>query len=277
MKLQLNKTTLGTLFLMVLGFLFFTGEVVQGTTSLPPNLIIGDTEGFYVDEKGEYFIHMEDIMPGDVFTKEIVIRNVDKKEGFDVRIQVRNGESSGPIDFRKVVEVELTLDGKPIYKGGILGNDEFDWTKDQLELGHYSSGDEQLLQATFTVSSELGLEDYQKPSEYEFYWNFIAKEGTGTIPSTSDSSTNSSDDSSASGSQDSSTSDTSTSSSDGSGSTTTSSSYAGPGNKKPSKFLPQTGEEWENLLYRVCAGLFISVIIVLIIGKKRQQRKDDIK
>ncbi len=228
---------------------FMVGDVYEASSALPPSLIIGDTDGFYAEKDGEYLIELTDMMPGEEFVKEIIIRNVNLKEGFDVRLMVEPGEGTGPIDFTKEVEVELLLDDTLIYEGGILGSSTLDLTKDQLELGLYESGKERTLTAKFKLSSQLGLADFKEESIYEYKWLFIAKGTDDTVPSTSssDSSSSQAGDSSSSG--------------------------GGTGTKKP--FLPQTGEEWENLLYRVCTGLLIILIVVIIVRKKNQQRRDD--
>ncbi|MFD1900675.1 LPXTG cell wall anchor domain-containing protein [Enterococcus termitis] len=216
---------------------------VEGV-ALPPGVVIGDTDGFYASSEGEYFIELDDLLPGDTFTKEISIRNVDVKQGFDVRLQVKDGEQKGPIDFRKYVTVTIKQGNTVIYEGNILGKENFDWTVSQLPLGFYTSGDEEVLTATFTVSSELGLEDYKEASEYKFYWNFLATAK-----------------------------DEPTTPTDSTDPTTPTTPIKPTKPVKPSGFLPSTGEEWENLLYRICAGLFLIVIALFFFYKKRRETK----
>ncbi|ALS01453.1 hypothetical protein ATZ33_08760 [Enterococcus silesiacus] len=209
-------------------------EVSVHAEALPPGMVIGDSEGLYATSEGEYFIDLVDVMPGYSFTKEITIRNVDVKEGFKLSLLVKAGKNTGPIDFTDAVKVELEHEGKIIYAGGLLGNDQHDWTSDPLPLGVYESGGESVLKARFTVSSSLGLEDYKEPSEYQFHWIFDAEskaKGTTEIEAPI--------------------------------------FKPEPSKKKDEKksfwdYLPRTGEEIENFLYKVCAAFFVLVIILLL-------------
>lgn len=209
-------------------------EVTAHAEALPPGMVIGDSEGLYATSEGEYFIDLVNVMPGYSYTKEITIRNVDVKEGFKLSLLAKKGKNTGPIDFTDVVKVELKHEGKIIYEGGLLGNDQRNWTTDPLPLGVYESGGESVLQATFTVSSNLGLEDYKEPSEYQFHWIFEAEskeKGTNEIK--------------------------------------TPVFQPASSKKKDVKksildYLPRTGEELENFLYKVCAAFFVLVIILLL-------------
>lgn len=249
---QVGSYGLKGLFSMVFLFLFFfSGLSVYGET-LPPGLLIGDLKGIKINNEGEYFIDLPNIKPGDVYTKELAIRNVDKKEGFDVRLLVEPGKGTGPIDFTKAVNVKLEHKGGDLlYEGGILGTSSYDWTKEQLMLGHFLPGSESTVKATFTVSKDLGLADYKEPSEYKFTWHFIVRSKETTT----------------------------TSSTTGSSETTTSSTNRPiirptDDNQKPTGLFPKTGEEWESLLYKTCAGLFLIIVVLLIYRKRRIDEKN---
>lgn len=222
---------LGVILILLIG-----GRPVQGA-SLPPGLVIGDSDGFSITSEGAYFIELENVMPGDSFTKDISIRNVSMKEGFELTLLAKKGTGSGPIDFTKVVDVVLVQDDKTLYDGGLLGNESIDWTKSPLVLGYYTSGAESNLTVTFTVSSQLGKDDYKLPSDYKFQWVFSAT-AKPKAPGESEPKLISADT-----------------------------------KGKVIKYLPKTGEEWEQLLYKVCAGLFI-IVIALLLKKRHDNEKE---
>lgn len=223
----------------------FVGSSRVEAKELPPGLVIGDQQGFYATSEGEYFVELTNVLPGETYTKTITIRNVDIKEGFEVFLQPKAGQGEGPIDFEQATKVRLTQDGQTLYEGGLLKSDTLNWKETPLSLGVYASGGESVIEASFTIDKTLGLTDYQTPSSYTFHWIFTAKAKEATSTSSSGGGKNGA-------------------SSDGPRIIS-----AKDGSVKPKGWLPQTGEEWENFLYKACAGLFLLALVVIVILKRR--------
>ncbi|MBP1040136.1 cell wall protein [Vagococcus sp. BWB3-3] len=209
----------------------FVGVTSVSAATLPPGLVIADDSGLTVSKEGEYFIDMPNVLPGDVYTKEITIRSMDEKDPFDIGLRVKKISSNGDIDFNQQVTVKLELEGKEIYQGPLLGNGSFDWTKTSLALGTYRFGTDRVLKATFKVAKDLKADSYEKESELKYEWQFIATRDDKPIEKPK------------------------------------------PDNKKPPLLrLPQTGEEWRNLIYKVLVGFLLILIALLLWKQKRREQ-----
>lgn len=162
---------------------FFAGpSTVVAANTLPPGMVIGDSEGLYATSDGEYYIDLVDLLPGEKYEKEITIRSLDLEEPFSLGLLVEEVESKGSINWKQHIEVRLVLDGKEIYQGPLLGDGSFDWTQTPLELGVCEYGTDKILTAAFTVDSGLTNEDYKDESHLYFYWTFVGTKDQPTEP-----------------------------------------------------------------------------------------------
>lgn len=230
MKIVMRKI----IFLVVITF-GFVGTVVVSAAELPRGMVIGDNEGIAVNKDGEYFIDIPNAKPGEVYKKEITLRSTTEKEPFDLSIRVHPKESKGVIDWNEHVTMTLTLDGKEIYKGPMLGDGKRDWSKENLSLGTFGFGTDKVLEATFEIDKNLTTEEFKEENLFLFSWEFIA-----------------------------------TRTSESGGSESSGSTEAG--GKKPWGKLPSTGEEWRQMMYQVLAGLLL-LLIFLLLWKRRKQEK----
>lgn len=247
--------------LVCLIFLFTHSLAVHADTTLPPGMVIGDSEGMYATSEGEYYIDLVDILPGESYKKDITIRSLDLEEPFSLGLLVEEVSSSGSVLWQNHITLTLVLDGKEIYQGPLLGNGEFDWSKTPLELGVCKYGTDKILQATFTLDSYLTSEDLREQSKVEFYWTFVGtkdqqpiKPTEPTEPSTSDSSTP--------------TVPSASSSEDGRG-TLPAAGGGTPSVPNYGKRLPQTGEQ---VVYMFLTGMLL-VLIALFLWKKRREEE----
>ncbi|MBP1040240.1 cell wall protein [Vagococcus sp. BWB3-3] len=227
---QAGRLLLG---LVIMGSVLFGKAALIEASTLPSGLVIADDSGIVVSKEGDYFVDMPNVLPGDVYTKDITIRSTDEKEPFDIGLRVKKISSTGDIDFNKHVTVSLVLEGKEIYKGPLLGNGEFDWTKESLPLGTYQFGTDRVLKATFTVDKALTAESYKLESEMKYEWKFIAMRDDQPIVDPK----------------------------------------PDPPGKKPFIKLPQTGEEWRNLIYKVLVG-FLLILIALLLWKQKRRENE---
>lgn len=214
---------------------------IHAAEVLPSGLVIGDDQGLYAASTGEYYIDLDDVRPGDHYRKEITIRSLDLKEPFDLGLLVSKKEATGSLDWNEHVIVRLTLDGKQIYEGPLLGDGSFDWTMTPLELGTCRYGTDKLLVAEFEVDSQITTNDLLESSELLFQWTFVGvkqpvvepplvSSEEPTIPSTTPSSSPTSE-----------------------------------------KQLPKTGEQAQRRIIQVIGILLL--LIVLLLWKKRQNER----
>ena len=242
-----------SLFLLSFGH----GLVSEAANTLPPGLVIGDSDGIHATSEGEYYVDLVDILPGESYQKEITIRSLDLEEPFSLGLLVEEVSSSGSVLWKDHITLTLVLDEKEIYQGPLLGNGEFDWSKTPLELGVCTYGTDKVLLATFTMDSALTNEDLREQSRLEFYWTFVGTKDQQPIkptePSTSDSSTPT----------------VPSDSTSGPGRGTLPAAGGTPRTSGSGKRLPQTGEE---LVYMFLSGLLL-VLIALFLWKKRREEE----
>ena len=229
---------------------------VQAAKALPPGMVIGDSDGMYATSEGEYYIDLVDILPGDVFEKEITIRSLDLEEPFSLGMLVEEIDSTGSVDWKNHITMTLVLDGKEIYHGPLLGDTSRDWSKTPLELGVCKYGTDKIMHATFIIDSSLTNENLSEKSTLNFLWTFVgtkdqptepAQPTEPTKPSTPVEPTVPSSPPSSSGQL----------------------PATGQGTPTTRKLLPQTGEE---LVYLFLTGLLL-VLIVLFLWKKRREEE----
>lgn len=231
--------------------LFGIPTLSQAEDVLPPGLVIGDESGIYASSTGDYFVDLPEVMPGDVYTKEITIRSLDVEEPFELGLLVSEESATGSIDFNQHITLTLELDGTLLYQGPLLGDGSFDWRLQPLVLGTCSYGTDMILKATFEVSSDLSNADFQEASKLLYLWTFVATKNV-TPPASSDSSDSTS---------------SSSSSTSSSASNTVATSASSSGYVKP---LPQTGEDIRNMMYKVLIG-FLLILLVLLAWKKKKE------
>lgn len=255
-------------------FALFSGSLmVEAAKTLPPGMVIGDSEGMYATSEGEYYIDLVDILPGEVYEKEITIRSLDLEDPFSLGMLAEEIDSSGSVDWKNHITLTLVLDGKEIYHGPLLGDDSRDWTKTPLELGVCKYGTDKLMKATFTIDSALTNEDLRSQSTLNFTWTFVGTKDQPTEPTTSTEPSSSTEPSGTT---------------EPSISTEPSTSYSGKrdlpitnqgkggsggssGLTSSGKRLPQTGEQ---LMYQFLSGLLL-VLIALFLWKKRREEEQE--
>lgn len=250
--------------LVLLGLTCFFGQsmTVEAVKTLPPGMVIGDADGMYATSEGEYYIDMVDILPGDTYEKEITIRSLDLEEPFSLGMLVEGKDQTGTIGWNDYITMTLTLDGKQIYQGPILGNGTFDWSKTPLSLGVCKYGTDKILKAHFKVDNLLTNEHYKDDNVLTFHWNFVGTKDQITDPtepttsSTSDLTKPSTDPS-----------DSYPNDQGGSGKLPKTSGSSG-------KTLPRTGEEIRGALYKFLTGILLVLIVLFLWKKKREEEQE---
>ncbi|MBO0472380.1 hypothetical protein IGL98_002846 [Enterococcus sp. DIV0840] len=223
-------------------YITFTNGTLLAIASqtLPPGVVIGDETGISASSEGEYYVDLPNVLPGESYEKTITIRGMDVKEPFELGILVTPDSTKGVIDFDKLITLTLSIDGKKLYQGPLLGNGEFDWKVQPLIIGTCEYGKDQILTAVFEVDKDLTLADYKEESQLLYHWTFVATKNQPKTSDTNDSSTVSSDKSESKG------------------------------------IFPMTGEEIKNLIYKTLAGLLL-ILIAILLWKKRKEEQGKVE
>ncbi|MEO1768825.1 LPXTG cell wall anchor domain-containing protein [Candidatus Enterococcus ferrettii] len=252
--MNMRRILIGILSLFVL---FSGSPAAEAAKTLPPGLVIGDSEGMYATSEGDYYIDLMGILPGEVYEKEITIRGLDLEDPFSLGLLVEEVGSNGSIFWKEHITLTLILDEKEIYQGPILGDGSFDWSKTPLELGVCKYGTDKLLLARFTMDAHLTNEDLREQSKLEFYWTFVGTKDQPKEPTKPTEPTTPTQ-----------TSEPTIPSSPGGSGNLPSTGQGIPSNRK---LLPQTGEQ---IVYMFLSGLLL-VMITLFLWKKRQEEEQE--
>lgn len=227
---------------------FGCGRISDAAQTLPPGMVIGDSEGIYASSEGEYGIDLDDLLPGETYEKEITIRSLDLEEPFSLGLLVEPISSEGPIAWEEHIALTLTLDDEEIYQGPLLGDGSFDWTKTPLELGVCKYGTDKLLKATFVTDKTLSMDQFREVSELTFHWTFVGTKDQPPTPSSEPPASIPPE-------------------------PVTPGEPKQPASvpKQIGKRLPQTGEQ---LVYMFMSGLLL-VLIALFLWKKRREEEQE--
>lgn len=203
MQRLLNKTIIFLLMLLVFPIANADAEIFTFNT--------GEVKGAYRDLMvtkidDEYFLHKEDLLPGDVIKGAYEITNTSSKV-YQLTLKSlinENSPSSEMIDkegkridsdWIKDINLKLKLDNEVIYNGPADGSEQFtsyadteDNTKftDGIIIGLISKGDKRLLEAEFTIP-ETFANDYMEAWArvdwiFSARWNSGGGGGGGTTP-----------------------------------------------------------------------------------------------
>ncbi|MHC5375424.1 LPXTG cell wall anchor domain-containing protein [Enterococcus sp. LJL120] len=229
------------LFFMVSLLLSFGFAGRAHAETLPPGFLVGDDTGIQVGTEGEYFIVNNNITPGQTFSRTITLSNYSTDDGdFALKLVMNPNdedhqpEMNGELNLLEVISVKLTYQGQVIYQGTIDGNGTPVANQRQQPIDL----------GTLEVGEVRNIQaDFTVSSEYpDTSWREISKVDfywlffANREP----------------------------------GSTVTSTTPSLP----PTGKLPQTGEDWRNVLLGMVAG-FILIGIALIVLKKRKDEQQN--
>ncbi len=137
------------LFLTMCVTTVFADELRAGTVAgLPEKLVVLDDNGNSVSENGEYFFEVQDMVPGEIYTKNIQIMNLREDAGYQIFFNAQPMSKYGDIDLEEECVLNLYLDERLIYSGKVTGEGAPDVRDEPLSLGKYGPGESRILKAT---------------------------------------------------------------------------------------------------------------------------------
>lgn len=203
-------------------------------TVLPSGMIVGDNQGIKVKSDGQYLVDIRDVQPGKKWSTKITIFNMEEDIPYHLTMNVKQPVLvEGSLDLSKAIQMTLTYEGEKVYQGPLSGTSpELNLQNEltPLDLGVFKGGDTRMLEAFFELDGKKYTNrDFFKKNVVENSWHFKAVKTA--LPDTNNP------------------------------------------KKTQDDFtnlfrLPQTGEEWRDVIIFSCIGLFFLLVALLLI--KRQ-------
>ena len=145
---------------------------------LPRNLIVMDENGNSPND-GELYIEIENMIPHEVYTKDITVMNARDDAQYSIYLMATPNYDDGDIDLLGETRCRLWLDDILIYDGLVNGHGTPDISSSGVDLGGvYKSGESRNLHAEF-VWNATGNEENDTDNSYygvvSFHWIFYAQ------------------------------------------------------------------------------------------------------
>ena len=126
----------------------YADELRAGTVAgLPEKLVVLDDNGNSVSENGEYFFEVQDMTPGELYTKNIQIMNLREDASYHIYFNAQPMAKYGEIDLEEECVLTLYLDERVVYQGKVTGDGVPDVRDEPLNLGRYGPGESRVLRA----------------------------------------------------------------------------------------------------------------------------------
>ncbi|MBP1047945.1 hypothetical protein I6N96_16770 [Enterococcus sp. BWM-S5] len=230
---------------LVIGFfcLAFPNLVEAEEINIPDGFLIGDDSGISVTKDGGYFFNLDDLMPGDTITRNLIIQN-NRSEDYRLKMIITPKSHEGPVNLIESIEMTFTQNDRLIYEGN-LSSDENGATVDsrEVDLGTIAAGSEQTIAINLRVLNNIPFDEFMSgPSKAVVTWTFVAE--TETEPSTSGTEPSTTEPSSSSKEE------------------PISSSATKPSTSKPTGSYPSTGELPAKILFTL-GGIFLIITAIL--------------
>lgn len=231
---MLMKNKLLLLLILLPSFILFAQPMRTFAQDLPPGMVVGDEKGIHANKDGEYFVKVDDVMPGQNWHKNITLLNMEKDVPYQLTMLISPPKVSGSLDLSEAIQMKLTYQGKVVYEGPASGKSKgINLQNKPLELGVFKSGDSRALEVDYSLSSKYTKKDFEMKNKMENTWTFYAvksKEPVKPVDPTK------------------------------------------PKGNKIFGLLPLTGEDVRQMMIMLCIGMLV-VLIFLLIWKKKNQKE----
>ena len=139
---------------------------------LPERLAALDDEGNAVNsETGEYFFHVENMVFGETYTKNIQLINLREDASYRIYFRVEPLYKSGEIDLEDGCECRFYLDSKEFYKGTVNGDGNIDLTANAFDCGFYAPGQ------SHTIRAEVVWNSFNPQKSVNNGWRLVDQNG----------------------------------------------------------------------------------------------------
>jgi len=165
-------------------------------TNLPDGFLIDDEDGISVKDTGKFLLFSNALMPGDVITRTLTLRNLEQGDPFRLYMLGELPASTGNVDWLDNLYLEIALEGQTLYSGRLRGDGKeacglpgngADLIGQGVDLGIYNKGEQKRLKFVVTANTGLSAEDLREPSKANIDWVFHAvKDAPPDPPKTGD-------------------------------------------------------------------------------------------
>ncbi|MBQ2603547.1 MAG: hypothetical protein II589_00745 [Clostridia bacterium] len=151
MKIKIFAAFLLSIAVLIVGTKTVSAEIdlPEGAVKgLPTVLTAMDSNGNIVNSaSGEYFFLAENMVFGEVYTKDIQLMNLCEDKAYNIyfNIEAKPDSKLGDIDLEKGCVCSFYLDGTQFYYGSITGAGNIDLSKKLYDLGYYEPGSSHVL------------------------------------------------------------------------------------------------------------------------------------
>jgi len=119
------------------------------------NLLVVDESGVTANNTtGEYYITIEDMKPGEIYSKNIFIQNLDPKEDYQIYLQVEPVKNEGNIVLSDITNLSLSINDTPIYKGIASGIGNVDMKNAPVSIGSFVSGKQKTMHMNIQIQGD---------------------------------------------------------------------------------------------------------------------------
>ncbi len=125
-------------------------ELPEGAVAgLPERLAVTDSEGNSVNSgTGEYFFCVENMTPGEVYTKNLQVMNLREDKAYHIYFYAAPVGQEGEINLEEECTAVFSLNGQKLYEGKVTGEGTPDMRSEPLDLGYYEPGQSAVLQCS---------------------------------------------------------------------------------------------------------------------------------
>ncbi|MGL5378346.1 hypothetical protein [Clostridium sp.] len=170
MKTMVKKLICFTVLLVALTVTIFYSSV--NAEPLPNKFLIVDDNGISADtSNGEYYVKIDDMLPGEEYTNKIHLSNLSLDSNLNLYMRMEPVESRGDVDLFELVTITLSIDDNELYKGSPNGFGSIDMQSKVKEIGSFKPGEEKVMYVTAMLDSDMNGE-YN--GDIDFKWVFSA-------------------------------------------------------------------------------------------------------
>ena len=149
---------------------------LAATNNLPDGFLISDDQGMKVTKDGQYFIELNDLLPGAKFEKNLVIKN-EGTEQHSLKMYIEPVKNQGPANLLKNIDMVLDYNHQTIFDGNLVNQDKTNIQKGTVvDFGVLSPNQEIKLAINMHVHNDIPWENFIKNESFAVVrWTFVAQ------------------------------------------------------------------------------------------------------
>ena len=178
------RKTAAMVLLCAIMLLGLTTAVSAEKHTLPDKFLIVDNQGITASPiDGVYYVKIDNMRPGELYSKKIHLQNMDTGSAFRLYMRAEPVSRSGNIDMFELTTLTLSLNGNQFFTGSPNGTGNIDMKGKVVDLGAFKTGQQKSLDMTALLDGASVQGDDE--GSIDFRWIFWAvREPTNDRPKT---------------------------------------------------------------------------------------------